>query len=201
MTLLSALAWGSALSILAIAIAAIAIPFHVAARAALDDADFDGALHIQWCWGLLRVWVLPGAEVEVSLAGRVVHRRSLERSRVKKGHTGKKKSGPSFGVFLEHWGTLAHIVKRLFDALSPDAAIWGRVGLSRPDHTAYLHLALRELDAAIPGVAIDIDADFVERSTLLRGVVNVFVWPVQLIALAIELVSRRDTRRLIQALR
>jgi hypothetical protein len=186
----------------------IAIPFHVTARAELDASEADAALDVWWCWGLLGIRLLPSAEAEISIAGRVVHRRSIERT----GDVGKaesqretqsqaKKSRSNTRVLIEHRETILHISKRVAAALEPDAAIWGHIGLSQPEQTALLDFILRELDSIVPGIEIDIGANYIEESILLEGVLRVFVWPARLVVVGIELVSQRDTRQLIQALR
>ncbi len=177
----------------------ILIPFHVAAHAKLDDYEADGALDIWWCWGLVGIRVLPSSEIEITLAGHLIQRRPIELSGQKKEKPEKGRPDPR--VFIEHRTTILHILNRFTAALEPDATIWGNVGLDRPEHTAYLNVFLNELDAALPGVLIDVSPNYIEPSVLLRGVIRAFIWPARLAAVAIALISERETRQLLQALR
>ena len=203
MTLLSSMLLGIGILLAGIVLSLIVIPIHIVAEAELDDFDANGVVELWWCWGLVGLRLLPSAEAEVTLLGRIVHRRSLKASKSgeRKEKKKKKRQRADPKVFFEHRETVLHILKRFTTALEPDAVIWGHIGLGSPDHTAYLNFILRELAAAAPRIQLDIAPNYVDQSILIRGVLRVFVWPAQLIGVAVELIARRETRQLIQALR
>jgi hypothetical protein len=186
--------------IAALAITLLLVPLHVRAFGEVDEWEAGGVLTLRWGWGLLEARVAPNGDVDLLSFDRQLYRTKISAPR-RDGSPKEKKSGGKSGVLLEQRSTLFEILRRSAVALRLRARVWGCVGLERPDHTAYLAVAIRELNAMARGVDVDIAPNFIEPSVLLKGSVSALVWPVRLLTLAAELVARRDTRRFLQALR
>jgi hypothetical protein len=198
MELLTPLAFAALLGIAALPIAILLLPFQLDVHAEMEDSEAAAALDVEWCWGALGLRVDAGKQAEVRVFDRRVHRFELSLPERK---PGPKKPLPKPSVFVENRGLLLELLGKLNGLVQLRARVWGSVGLGRPDRTAYLATSLAELDAALPGLEIDVGPNYVEQSVLLWGSLSAFVWPIDLLTLAAEIALRRDTRQLLQALR
>jgi len=197
---LSALFLAIGWTLVALAAALLLVPLHVTAFGEVEDLEAGGLLTLCWGWGLLEARLVPAGAVEIRVLDHTIRRTTI-RAFQRQGPRKERKPGPKLGILVAHRATLREVLRSFATALRLRAKVWGRVGLERPDHTAWLAVVLDELGAAVRGIDVQISPHYIEPAFLVRGVVTALVWPVRLLGAAAELLARRETRQFLHALR
>lgn len=193
----------------ALAILAIALPFHAAVRGAVRDGEPSGLARVAWAFGLVAVELRPGG-ARLLLAGAPVARLRArrgeraaprrERAREeRRERTGRHRARARVGGAVSHRAPLLRIAARVLRALHLRLRVRGRIGTGDPADTAALAGVLQAA-RALPGIELEVEVDWLDE--VLEGEADgaARVWLPELLAVAGLLMLRRPNRAAVRAL-
>ena len=209
------------LVLVAIPLLLLGVPFHARVAGSVHDEDLAGAARFDWGWGLFAVTASFSRGVELRLLGlrvwrfRFARKTGEQKRKAKEAGEAKKKAKAAqkagephekqekkgrLGAPLRHRGRIIGWAVDLLRALRPRLRARGQLGLDDPADTAVLFNALAAL-AALPGVELDVDADWAGDALDLEVEAELRVWLVHLVAVALLLLAKRENRLVLKELR
>lgn len=188
----------------------VLMPLHFRARGyADDDEGVDWGVRAAWAFGVVSLQA-ETAGIRLKLMGVTVHKEAwgaskdkredkTEKKEKKKKKKKDSKKSRGLGWAKKNRSLLWSIVQRFVGALHLSGHIRGDVGLDRPDETAQLHQFLVALSAILPRDFLQVNVNWVEPQVSLDGALRSWVWPIQVLGIALGLFLNTRTRRALRA--
>lgn len=191
------------------------VPLSLRASGEVDGLEVDGRAVMSWGFGFLSVRIARGGGAFYFCGLRVARfepddeddekaqekkrKREEKKQRDKERRKEKKREkGPSRWGIRRLWAA-RHVFGRLLRTLHIRGWIGGVYGLGDPYETALTAQTLRVLNAVLPFVELDLEADYMDEALELEGELRARVWIIETAVVAVWLLARRDTRRLLMA--
>ena len=193
------LAW-IGIVLLAVVAVVLLMPWQYGAHGEIDGTRVDGDVRVRWALGLLSFRIARGSGAGLYMLGVRVVRIPLGKDdkgkkKAKKKTRGDRKSGRGLG-----WSFGARrVLTRLFRTLHLRGHLEGRFGTGDPADTALCYGVVNAVGSGLPGVTIDVWADYLDEVVELRGSLRGWFWPAQALAVFLAILVRRDTRRALAA--
>ncbi|MGC4118240.1 MAG: hypothetical protein QM765_27550 [Myxococcales bacterium] len=201
------------LGLLGLLLALVLVPLRAVALGSVHDASPEGAVRVEWAWGLagfeagtqgkalrlfwLRVWRFAAGSGEAKTDDGTKKPKETK-------SRGEKKKGPGALARLrsgvEHSPALRRMAMRLARALHLRLSVRGVVGTGDPAQTAQLFavlLAVQEL----PGVELDVRPDWLDEELEVDVRGSARVWLADLLVVAAGLLLDRENRAALRAMR
>lgn len=179
------------------------VPLHARAGGRLSGLRGTGRVRASWGWFALVLRAGPGEGVRIRLFGIPVWRykgRSHEPDdEAGAGEKAERKPGPSAGQLWRNRRVLWSALLRLVGTLHLRGRLAGRVGLDDPADTAMVDLFLGQLRQRVRAVDWRVQCDYVDEVLELEGQVRMWIWPVQVVWVALVTWLDRDVRRALRA--
>ncbi|HRE91260.1 MAG TPA: hypothetical protein PK095_19235, partial [Myxococcota bacterium] len=140
----------------------------------------------------LRVWRSSGRKEPADKDPRRRAKR-VRRARKDKRRSRRRNNGPLW--FWQHRDALLRALLRLVSTLHLRGRVEGAVGLSEPDDTIWLALAIHALADRLPEGTLDLDVDYTDLTLEVSGRLSSWVVPLHVAAVGLALVTFDRTTR------
>jgi hypothetical protein len=199
----------------------VVVPIHLRGRGSVKGLAADGAVEVRWGWGFFKVTASRRALGEVRLLGLPIWRyraksaaekqrekeKKKAKKRNKKHQTKEKKpkkeqtsgSLKALGAWLNR-KALLELLRRVLVTLRVRLAIEGRLGLGDPADTALAVTAIRQLDARIKYVCLQVAPEYEQDVLDLRAAFFGRFWLLHIAVVFVVALFNRDIRRALMAL-
>ncbi|PKN59478.1 MAG: hypothetical protein CVU56_00155 [Deltaproteobacteria bacterium HGW-Deltaproteobacteria-14] len=199
----------------ALALLVLLMPLSVRARGAADGLDLVFEVRGSWGFGFIsvrwrafeaatlhilgiRVARLRRATPEAREAKRQKARERAE-ARARKGKLPKKKKNRGLFWSVRHRRTLWRAALRMVRTLHLEGRVAGVVGMPDPDETAWLGLALGELEARLPPGVLDVAVDYTDEVLAVGGHLRSRIWPAEVLVVLATVRFGGEMRRALRA--
>ncbi len=197
----------------------VALPFDARAVGHLDDESIDGLLAVRWGWGLLAVRATPAEGFWLCVLGLRIWRipveeetpqdeeaevKAVETKAAGKEEKPEKKEDATPATAFLRWvkderGWLLRTGRRAISALHLRLRLQGVVGLDDPADTFVLCELLALVDR-LPGVAIDLERDYLDDTFELDLSLSFRLWLLELLGVSLTILLTRETWRALRAM-
>jgi len=195
----------------------LVMPISVRASGAAADSELELELRGSWAFGLFAVrWRMfhgaavylfgarvarirpdtPEKKAETRRKRAEKKARKAERA-LRKRQKPKKKRGPTWA--WRHRRTLWRATLRVIRTLHIDGRVAGVVGMSDPDHTAWLGVAIDQLADRLPPGTIDVEVDYMDEVLAVGGHIQSRVWPIEVLVVLAAVRFGGEMRRALRA--
>jgi hypothetical protein len=195
------------LSIAALLLLLIWIPFQVRAAGAVTFESVSGEVLLQWGWGLVQARLSSERGARLRLLGvpirvrRGRHREAEERLDDARDDESEDAGSRSIHLpRLEQLGRLLRMAGRVLRALHLRLRVNGVVGTGDPAQTAVVLPLIGQLER-LPRVELAVEWDWVEERLELEAEGSARIWIAELIWTALTLLLVRENRAVLRTLR
>lgn len=192
------------LALLALVALVVALPFHARARAEANEAALAGQLRVTWAWGVVSVrasgergpalYVLGLRLARLSSAADTADKKRRKPKQAKD----QAPAGARARWARQHRRYLMDVAGRMWRALRIRLHAQGVLGLDDPADTFVLFELLHQLER-VPGVQLDLRRDYFDDTMDVEVELRGRVWLPGFAALALTLLVKPETWRVLRA--